>query len=1204
MWLSLDCSPVTVQLLTMSDMKCCLSLLFILSCPLILPAVSTTPPPHCQSILEGGYSCVSTAVHTVSIGTNGTDEPHCITDDTVSCESLYYTLNQINLQTSTPNTTWLVLISSDQFVSSRISILFNIQFSCLVLCGTSSFPPTISYNSSSLSPLFIGGRPYSLASLILSNLIFDFEQDIDHISISSFNTRYFESVSISNVIITNSADWRVSSNAVSISNTSLYGNYYSAALLYLTVHSAVLTNVNVTGTYANTDAPNRPYGPIFIYSTITGPLVWIENCTFHNSSITKPDPVFQVYGSSLVLALYALGSRVVVSNCDFGYAYFISFATLYIDSYNPSVQLSTLSMHDIHYEMRSSLGHIFSVSYSGLILLQHFSFTHNSGTGIKLECESCILDLSNCSFSESEGQVLVAESNVIRLRNISIYEMTNDLFSETALINIEETEDVYFYEDISIWDNIGTAMKVASSWLTFQEGAVVRLVNNTGKNGGGMHLDELSFLVLSSFGDIKILNNTAASGGGIFIDLVYHYHIYCEDVLEVFNDNFGNITIRNNNAITKGNQVLFDFGSHPPLDIKHCNLGDLYTAVYAALEIGNITVFPGEKIKFDAINNDICEATLYVTCSENNGFNSCPFSISGSSKVIIPGGNNTVTTDLQIKTNINLTYIDTDTDFKLHAFCTQVTATAPLIIKNCTLGFTYNASDASCHGCHDCDPSLYQYSIENGDACVRINYWYGMDGKNNPVVVSCFFPFCKNTKTCLIKSVQPYTYRALPESQDDQCILNKGKVLCRQCSDGYHFTYLGLQCVRGTNCGWNLLGLILLAIVINFIIGLLWIGIIKFRGGLTFGMSLGPLIFIAFGNLIPFGIVPSFQPLWGLFSLLSLIIFDNRILGFIPVCTPISTGVGQQLLNYIGPLVIIVMILSIVVVTNCCPRYSNKLFDNPLQVICLLALVTFWSLARTSINLLLPLKVGNSYRFFVDPNIHIGSYYALVWLIAIPILIIVITVIVFMAVSPFLSRRFNTIRIKPILDVFHSSYKDKWRWYCSVYFASWVFISFFFEYNSTFLIAVATFLCVSVAHFIIQPYSFKWFNIVDTILLFDIYVLYTINLLYRTVEGDVPVTMITLMVYVLAVLPPLCYTIVFATILLNKVPCIHRVCKKTKRRFRRRSSMETQIDRHKTYTNGDHVSVSKSRVGVFDFQAFEEDGEPPVIMKRESILNY
>lgn len=1185
-------------------MKRFLSLLFFLSSPLFL-LVSTTPSPHCQSLL-GDYSCTRDVVHTISISMNGSDRPDCITDETVSCKSLYYTLNKINLQSSATNTSWLVSISSDQVISSAILISFNIDFSCLILCGTNDVPPTISYNSSSLSPLFINGPLYSAASLILSNLIFDFNQDIDHISTRSFFTRYFKSVFISNVIITNSADWVVVSNAVSISNASLYDNYYSDALLILAVHSAMLTNVNVIGTYANTDAATRPYGPVYVYSTTTGTLVWIENCTFHNSSVSKPDPLFQVYGSSLVLALYALQSRVIVCNCDFGYTSYISITTIYIDSYNPDVQFSGLSIHDTHNEMRGRLGLIFLRSYSGQIVFQHLSFTHNSGTAVKLECERCFLEMINCSFTEGQGQVLMAESNVIQLRNISIYKMTNDLFSDTALINIEETEDVYFYEYISIRDNIGTAIKATSSWLTFQEGGMVELVNNTGKNGGGMQLDEFSFRSLSSFGDIKILNNTAAYGGAIYIDLVYHYHIYCDDILELFNDNFGSITIKNNNAITKGNQVLFEFGSHPPVDIKNCSLGDIYTAVYSALEIGNITVFPGEKIKFDAINNDICEATLYVTCSENNGFNSCPFSVSGSSKIIIPGGNNTVTTDLQISTNINLTYVDTDAVLKLHAFCTQVTAVAPLTIKNCSLGFTYNASDSSCHGCHDCDPALYQYSINSGNACVRINYWYGMDGRDNPVIVSCFFPFCKNTEICLIKSVQPYTYRALPEAEDDQCVLNKGKVLCRQCRDGYHFTYLGVQCVKGTNCGWNLLGLILLAIVINIIIGFMWIGIIKFRGGLTFGITLGPLIFIAFGNLIQFGTVTSFQELWGFFSFLSLIIFDNRILGFIPVCTPISTGVGQQLLNYIGPLVIIGMIISIVVVTNRCPRYSNKVFDNPLQAICLLALVTFWSIARTSISLLLPLKVGNSYRFFIDPNIEIGSYYALVWLIAIPLLIIVIAVIVFMAVSPFLSRKFNTIRIKPILDVFHSSYKDKWRWYCSVYFTSWIFISFFFEYNSTFLIAVAIFLCVSLAHFIIQPYSFKWFNIADTILLFDIYVLYTINLLYRTDDADVPLTMITLMVYTLAVFPPLCYAIIFATILLNKVPCIHRACVKTKRRFKRRSSIDTPIDQHKiTYTvSHNYVNVTKKKtVGVFDFQAFEDDGEPPVIMKRESILH-
>ena len=1157
-----------------STMEDAPAFIIILSIALLSVIVSTAPH-RCESLLEGGgdYFCMTDIVYKVSVNVNGTDVPECVTTNgTIPCQSLYYVLSHINMQPqgSSTDPTWLISISSDQVLTSTLQVAFDARILCLILCGSNE---TMILSNASLSHVIKLESKHKSGSVILSNLQFDFGVNVHSIN-ESLTVKNFSGFFMNDVIITKSADWLINVNSFSMNNSTLYNNFYAKALLHIKAVSAYLTDVNITQTYAKavlfaSNVASFPSGPVYIeLQDGTQSFAQVKNCTFYHSKVSNES--LQILSSGLMIHSSSDDSKISVENSNFGFASYAFASSISIQSESTNIVLSGLTMHDNYFEKLGSLIQMIIVynSYNKVpIIVEKSSFFRNfkkSGTAINFQCENCILILNSCNFTHSHGQVLATKSGSVFLERINVYMMTNELFSKAALFNFESTF-VQFNGNVTIRDNIGTAVKATYSLIQFLNGAVVQIHNNTGRYGGAMEL--YGYFHLSTYSPaptgISFINNTAVYGGGMYVKLALQHPMTCIEILNSFKKSFGNIAINHNKAITKGNQVLFDFGSNPPQDIKECDTGDLYNAVYLSLQFEtgkNIVVFPGEQIKFQVLSNEICETRLYVTCSYDNIITSCPFILTGSSKVIIPQGSTNVTTNLKIKTDLNITHTAPNIDVNLHFYCHESSAKTAVFIRNCTLGFIFNSTDKSCHGCDECDATLYQYSLADGVACVQRNYWYGTDDNGNVTVAECYFPFCDYRKYCPIKSDQPFIYHGLPENQDNQCYNNKGKILCRQCRDGYQFTYLGIQCVEGSNCGWNLLGLILLAIILNIIVGLLWIGIMRFKGGLTFGISLGPLIFIAFGQLIPFGVVRSFDPIQVLFSTLSLIILNNSILGYIPLCTPISTGVGQQVLNYIGPLVNFGMILGIVTVTNCCPRCSSKILQNPIQTICLLALVAFWSLATTSVTLLLPVKIGDKYRFLVDPNIPISSYYTLVWILAIPLLIFVIGIIIFMAVSPFLSRRFNTVRIKPILDVFHAPYKNKWRWYCATYFSTWLAMTVLMSYGSINIFAAIFLLIVSIVHFVFQPYSLQWLNVIDTLLLFDLIVLYNFsNHLNNVVVDNLSFKIITIMVYLLSLLPPLCYLILIATTLLIKIPFIHRTYMKLKEQLIRTSSPQLLV---------------------------------------------
>ena len=355
-------------------------------------------------------------------------------------------------------------------------------------------------------------------------------------------------------------------------------------------------------------------------------------------------------------------------------------------------------------------------------------------------------------------------------------------------------------------------------------------------------------------------------------------------------------------------------------------------------------------------------------------------------------------------------------------------------------------------------------------------------------------------------------------------------------------------------------------------IGVLWIVAMKFKGGLTFGTSLGPLLFIAVVRKLPFGVYGHFKIIEVVYFFLSMLILDNSILSYIEVCTPITTGVGQHALNYIGPVVIVIMMTVIILASYCCPRYLHKITESPLQMICLLGLVTFWSLASTSINLILPLKLGNSYWFAIDPNVPIKSNSLAFLLISVLVLILVLSIVVFMTVSPYISKCFNTLRIKPILDVCQSCYKDKWRWYSMVYFTVWMIITAVGPYSVPFLNYLYWFMLIGVAtiHSIFRPYAFKWLNIADTLLLIDLIMLYATVAQIQGVEAITRKEFITtviilfeLAVFVLSLLPPLVYLIFGMAVLLKKLPCLKKRFEKFSKELTTTADMNEDDDANK-----------------------------------------
>lgn len=115
------------------------------------------------------------------------------------------------------------------------------------------------------------------------------------------------------------------------------------------------------------------------------------------------------------------------------------------------------------------------------------------------------------------------------------------------------------------------------------------------------------------------------------------------------------------------------------------------------------------------------------------------------------------------------------------------------------------------------------------------------------------------------------------------------------------------------------------------------------------------------------------------------------------------------------------------------------------------------------------------------------------WILAMLILVLFIfPFILFLFLAPFLAIRYNLNLVKPFLDDFQSCYCDNYHWYSAVYFAAWILLRSLLIANQDALVLTGLVVLAS-AQIAVFPYSSRWLNVADSLLLGDLVVLDSIN---------------------------------------------------------------------------------------------------------------
>ena len=202
-------------------------------------------------------------------------------------------------------------------------------------------------------------------------------------------------------------------------------------------------------------------------------------------------------------------------------------------------------------------------------------------------------------------------------------------------------------------------------------------------------------------------------------------------------------------------------------------------------------------------------------------------------------------------------------------------------------------------------------------------------------------------------------------------------------------------------------------------------------------------------------------------------------------------------------------------------------------------MLSFWSLADISINILTPTVFETQYKSMfmvsIQPNITFFSSEHLP--LAIPALLVLLVVIfpllVVLLSAPFIQHVINLFKIKPFLDEFQSCYKDKYCWYSGVYFVVWIAIVGIQGLPDSLLYTQTIFFILLCAQFLIKPYKSKLLNITDTLLLVDLNFL--IALLYKHINSPLSSHKFSsFLVHALIIVPFVCAAVSLICLLLIK----------------------------------------------------------------------
>ena len=668
--------------------------------------------------------------------------------------------------------------------------------------------------------------------------------------------------------------------------------------------------------------------------------------------------------------------------------------------------------------------------------------------------------------------------------------------------------------------NTGTALRSNIAYCLFLK--MVFFINNTANSGAAIYFEEVHSMQSDNNSDIHFINNTAVQkGGALYFNLVTDY---CDVFSKPFNASFSD-----NSAKVAGNSIYFSIPqtcqvntntsdnssllyipdkftyfqqlhSKGPPTVTSPHSFKLYPPAVAINNSSNDYLIQqpkmlGEPIQFIAsvfdYFNNITEPVIFsIDCSScGDDYVLSTYQITVHNELlhefkVYPTASNDVTSSI----NISLTMLSI-----LPPVYKSLSASLSIELSSCHTGYLFDESQRQCI----CYPYSDIVHCNEQYVEIKIGYWIGFLTKQHYTSSVCPSYYC-NFANCTETSPG---YYSLHGKSDDQCSSHRTGVACGECKSGYTLAYDSPDCINTDRCS---AGMTILVIVLTI---LYWIAIVAVVFGLMYfqfqissGYAYGIIYYysivdILLGNNISEEVF-QFVAVFSSFAKLTPQLFGQLCL------VKGLSGIDQLFIHYSHALAISLILLIIVMVTRYSPRFAVFVRRCIICIICLLLLLSYTSLASTSLQLLRPLTFNDvdEVRTYSSPDIEYFTGRHLVYgIVAILCeVIIVIGLPLFLLLEPILGRRFNFVKIKPLLDQFQGCYKDKYRYFAVYYLLCRqviiliVYVGNEDYYNKLYYLQTAC-IIIAMIHGWVQPYKKKLVNGLDEAILLTLVLVVNLN---------------------------------------------------------------------------------------------------------------
>ena len=997
----------------------------------------------------------------------------------------------------------------------------------------------------------------------------------------------FENTSLSNFcsgFTLNLLSATVKNPVIELLNTNLYNNFNGILIRMTEEANGYAGNVSVlSSTFKNTT-----------YSYIKADTIAISSTILNNHGLSIDAHIVNVSSVTFVrseLLIYATldVSSIEMSNSNFMDTY-TSATVIKIHNANRCIRanlvIKSVTIYNINTRNIYSVFNIDTMNTVLSVIFKDVNFMSNNAIHTllfntnQISCYYQIdlnvsIQLTNCTFDKNFASDHVVAFNIIS--SDEVYHDDVNVTIELSDCNFDYNSGgksiVYvnfpsnglqvstIFDNSSFSNNKGTTLHLSTIEVIFKEN--IRLINNSAINGAAIYLEKVHAVSFCDNAKVQFINNSAEQkGGAMYVNLDVVITQYCNVFKSIPDTSI--ISFTDNSAKIAGNSIYFSISQNCQIITDVNDISSLlyypnkfkYSESFYTLNSPavtspyNIKLYSpaiaihnadndysireskmlGEPIQiiaslFDYFNN-ITESVIFSidckTCGDDYALSMYQISVHNQSMYklkIFPK----VTKDVVNNTNISITLLST-----LPSVYKSISASLSVILSSCRAGYSFNNTQGQC-ACYPHDVIVH---CKEDYVEIKIDYWIGYLTEQHYTSSICPNNYCSNhTET------SPGFY-SLRGKSDDQCSSHRTGVACGECKSGYTLAYDSPDCINTDKCSAGMTILVIVLTVLYWItIVAVVFGLMYFQFQISSGYAYGIIYYYSIVDILLVNNVS--KEVFHLVSILSSFAkLTPQLFGQLCLVEGLS-GIDQQFIHYTHALAVSLILLIIVLAARYSARLTRFVGRCIIRVICLLLLLSYTSLASTSLQLLRPLTFNDvdEVRTYSSPHIKYFTGRHLVYTIVAVLceVIIVIGLPLFLLLEPFLRRKVNLVRIKPLLDQFQGCYKDKYRWFAACYLICRqviILIVYVGNRNYYYMLYGLQTVCVIIAmiHIWLQPYKNAFLNGLDAMILLILVLVVNLNLF--SLFSSFPTDYFSV---VLAMLPLLLVCLVSIRKLLNYV---------------------------------------------------------------------